>query len=148
MKIPGTLPGIEYSIVLNLGLLGDTASNNHSNMDAGTFVFELNGVRWVVDPGNQDYNELEQAGFSQWGRCQECPRWTLLTKGNHGHSTITVDNARHNVKGYAPITEFHAGKKPEVTIDLTEIFTGHLKSIQRKFIKESNRSLRSGSISK
>ena len=36
-------------------------------MDAGSFVFELNGVRWAIDPGVQDYNALEQAGFDLWG---------------------------------------------------------------------------------
>ena len=39
-------------------------------MDGGSFIFELNGVRWVVDPGNQDYNDLEQTGFDLWGKCQ------------------------------------------------------------------------------
>ena len=34
----------------------------HGNMDAGTFVFELNGVRWVVDPGNQSYYPLNKIG--------------------------------------------------------------------------------------
>ncbi len=120
---------------------GGSASVNHGNMDAGTFILELDGVRWVVDPGTQSYNDLEQAGFDLWHMCQDCQRWTLLTKSNKGHSTLTVDDARHNVKGYAPITAFKVGKKPEVTIDLTEIFTGHLKNAFRKFTKESNRSL-------
>ncbi len=120
---------------------GGSASVNHGNMDAGTFILELNGVRWVIDPGTQNYNQLEQAGFDLWHMCQDCQRWTLLTKSNKGHSTLTVDDARHNVKGYAPITEFKDGKKPEVTIDMTEIFDGHLKSALRKFVKESNRSL-------
>ncbi len=120
---------------------GGSASVNHSNMDAGTFIFELDGVRWVIDPGTQNYNDLEQAGFDLWHMCQDCQRWTLLTKSNKGHSTLTVDDARHNVKGYAPITGFKDGKKPEVIIDLTEIFKGHLKSALRKFVKESNRSL-------
>ena len=30
---------------------GGRGSVNHGNMDAGSFVFELDGVRWVVDPG-------------------------------------------------------------------------------------------------
>ena len=120
---------------------GGSASNHHANMDAGTFVFELNGVRWVVDPGNQSYNELEQAGFDLWDGCQTCQRWTLLTKSNKGHSTLTVDDARHNVKGYAPITDFKDGVQPEVTIDLSEIFTGHLKNAFRKFVKENDHSL-------
>ena len=120
---------------------GGSASVNHGNMDAGSFVFELDGVRWVIDPGTQNYNELEQAGFDLWNSCQESQRWTLLTKSNKGHSTLTVDDARHNVKGYAPITAFKDGKKPEVTLDLTEIFAGHLKKAERRFAKENDHSL-------
>lgn len=120
---------------------GGSASNNHGNMDAGTFVFEVDGVRWVVDPGTQDYNDLEQAGFNLWGMCQDCQRWTLLTKGNFGHSTLTVDSALFNVKGYAPIIDFKAGNHPEATIDMSQIYKGHLEAAHRKFIKDSDHSL-------
>lgn len=120
---------------------GGSASNNHGNMDAGTFVFELDGVRWVVDPGTQNYNDLEQAGFNLWGMCQNCQRWTLLTKGNFGHSTLTVDSALFYVKGLARITNFKTGDHPEATIDMSEIYKGHLKSAQRKFIKDSDHSI-------
>ena len=114
---------------------------NHGNMDAGTFVFELNGVRWVVDPGTQSYNELEQAGFDLWSRCQDCQRWTLLTKNNYGHSTITVNNALHNVDGYSPITDFKAGDNPEATIDITPAFFDNLEIAHRRFAKDSPQSL-------
>jgi hypothetical protein len=98
-------------------------------------------VRWGIDPGSQNYNKLEQAGFNLWASCQECDRWTLLTKSNKGHSTLTVDDARHNVDGFASVTEFKAGKKPEVVFDMSEVFEGHLKSASRKFKKESDHSL-------
>ena len=120
---------------------GGSGSNNHGNMDAGTFVFELDGVRWVVDPGTQNYNDLEQAGFDLWGMCQNCQRWTLLTKGNFGHSTLTVDSALFNVKGFAPITAFKDNDHPEADIDMSEIYKGHLKAAQRKFIKDNDHSI-------
>jgi len=123
------------------GAKGGRGSNNHGNMDAGTFVFDLNGIRWVVDPGNQGYHELEQAGFDLWDTCQVCQRWTLLTKNNFGHSTLTVDDALHNVSGFAPIIEFKTNPLPEATIDLSEIFQGHLKSAQRKFTKDTDFSI-------
>lgn len=120
---------------------GGSASLSHGNMDAGSFVFELNGVRWVIDPGVQDYNDLEQAGFDLWGMCQSCQRWTLLTKNNFGHSTLTVDDALFNVKGKARIIDFKSGSNPEATIDMSEIYAGHLKDAQRKFIKDSDHSI-------
>jgi len=123
-----------------LAVKGGSANISHGNMDAGTFIFELNGVRWVIDPGNQPYYPLNRIGFNLAGHCQDCPRWTLLTKRNTGHSTITVNNARFIVKAHAPIIDFKTVEKPEVTIDMTEIFGDNLTSLQRRFIKESNSS--------
>jgi len=120
---------------------GGRGNLSHGNMDAGSFVFELNGVRWIIDPGTQNYNALEQAGFDLWNQTQNSPRWSLLTKGNHGHGTLTVDNARFKVSGYAPITDFKNGSTPEATVDMTDIFQGHLKSAFRKFTKDTNHSI-------
>lgn len=120
---------------------GGRGTVNHGNMDGGSFVFELNGVRWVVDPGNQAYHELEQTGFDLWNRCQECERWTLLTKNNFGHSTLTVNDQLHAVDGLATIVDFKDGAMPEATIDLTPAFRGQLKEAKRRFIKDSATSL-------
>ncbi|MCK4855139.1 MAG: heparinase II/III family protein, partial [Bacteroidales bacterium] len=89
-----------------LGAKGGKASNNHGNMDAGSFIFELDGIRWSIDLGNQSYNELEQAGFDLWNNDQDSERWTLLTKSNFGHSTISVNNQLHFVDGKATITNY------------------------------------------
>lgn len=120
---------------------GGRASVNHGNMDAGSFVFELNGVRWVVDPGTQNYNELEQAGLNLWSMSQNSQRWTLMTKNNFGHSNLTVNNALFNVDGFAPIIKYKNGDKPEATINMDEIYKNHLKSAKRKFTKDTNHSL-------
>lgn len=124
-----------------LGVKGGKAHLSHGNMDAGTFVFDLDGVRWVLDPGNQRYYLLNKIGFNLSGHCQDCPRWTLLTKKNQGHSTITVNDERFQVDGYAPITDFKDGDQPEVTIDMTDLYGGNLNSLHRKFVKESSRSV-------
>lgn len=119
---------------------GGRGSVNHGNMDVGSFVFELDGVRWVVDPGNQSYHELEKTGFNLWGRCQECERWTLLTKNNYGHSTITVNDALHNVDGYADFTDFKAGSQSRATIDMSEVFSD-LEKVIRTYAKPNDYSI-------
>lgn len=120
---------------------GGRGTVNHGNMDAGSFVFELDGIRWVIDPGNQDYYELEKTGFNLWGNCQDCERWTLLTKNNFGHSTLTVNNQLHAVNGLATIKEFKNGSNPEATIEMTPAFREGLAKAERKFIKDSRHSL-------
>jgi hypothetical protein len=82
-------------------------------MDAGPFIFELDGIRWVVDPGNQDYHEIEKTGFNLWGNSQTCQRWTLLTKNNYGHSTLTVINALHVNHGFASIVDYRSCENPK-----------------------------------
>jgi Heparinase II/III-like protein len=120
---------------------GGRGTVNHGNMDGGSFVFEVNGVRWVVDPGNQEYHELEKTGFDLWGRCQTCERWQLLTKNNYGHSTLTVNDSLHITDGLATISDFKAGANPEASIEMTPTFAGQLKSARRRFVKDGPQSL-------
>jgi hypothetical protein len=116
---------------------GGRATTSHGNMDAGSFIFELNGVRWSIDPGNQNYNTLEQAGFDLWGSCQTCGRWLLLTKNNYGHSTVTVNDSLFINNGFAPLLNFKEGNQPEATFDLSAVYGDKLKSAKRRFLKDS-----------
>ncbi|MFY0654819.1 MAG: heparinase II/III family protein [Cyclobacteriaceae bacterium] len=120
---------------------GGFGAVNHGNMDAGSFVFELNGVRWSVDPGRTNYGRIERTGFNLWGRCQDCDRWKLMNKHNFGHSTLSINNRLHIAKGKATITDFKGGENPEVTIDMSPVFEGQLESAQRRFVKDSPASL-------
>lgn len=121
---------------------GGRGKVGHGNMDAGSFVFELDGVRWSVDPGMTGrYGRIERTGFGLWDTRQEGDRWKLLNKGNFGHSTITVNNQLHVVDGKAEIVDFKKGERPEATVDLTPTFGGQLKSASRTFTKDSDRSL-------
>jgi len=127
-----------------LGAKGGSGSLNHGNMDAGSFVFELNGVRWSIDPGNQEYNKLEAImGNALWDNKQSSRRWTLLTKNNFGHSTLTINDQLHNVNGSAVMTDFTGETLlPEVAFDMTAVFAGQLKYARRKFSKIATATLR------
>ena len=114
---------------------------NHGNMDGGSFIFELNGFRWVIDPGNQGYHDLEKTGFNLWGRDQNAQRWTLLTKNNYGHSTLTVNNELHRTEGLVTVTDFKDGARPEVTFDLSPTLAGQVARASRRFIKDSATSI-------
>jgi hypothetical protein len=120
---------------------GGRGTVNHGNMDGGSFIFELDGIRWVIDPGNQSYHELEKTGFNLWGRCQDCERWTLLTKNNYGHSTITVNGELHKVDGLVELTNFQQGVNPSASFDMAPAFGGLLASASRNFVKDGSRSI-------
>ncbi|MDO6738720.1 heparinase II/III family protein [Wenyingzhuangia sp. 2_MG-2023] len=124
-----------------LGCKGGRASISHGNMDAGSFVFELDKVRWAIDPGVQGYHELEKEGFNLWSSAQTSDRWTLLTKNNFGHNTLTINNQLFNSGAYAKMIDFKEGESPEVTFDLTPVYGDNIKKAQRTFCKESGTSL-------
>lgn len=126
---------------LYLAAKGGRGQISHGNLDAGSFIFELDGVRWVLDPGNQRYFLLNKIGFQLGRYCQDCERWTLLTKNNLTHSTLAVNNARFNVSGFAPITGFSAGDRPSATIDLSAVYPTLLDGAVRTLTKENDRSV-------
>lgn len=114
---------------------------NHGNMDGGSFIFELNDVRWVVDPGNQGYNDLEKTGFDLWNKNQDSQRWTLLTKNNFGHSTISINDSLHRTEGLVTIVDFEDGDKPEATLDMTATLGDVVEKAIRRFTKDSPTSI-------
>lgn len=127
-----------------LGAKGGKASLSHGDMDAGSFVFDLHGVRWSVDLGMPNYTELEAVlGVGGlWDMKQGSKRWTLMGKNNFGHSTLTINDGLHLSTGFAPLTHFTgSGKNPEAQFDLTEVFGPALKSAKRKFTKLSAKRL-------
>lgn len=121
---------------LYLAFKGGRADNAHGNMDGGAFIFELDGVRWAIDLGNQGYHELEEyfkgVGGSLWSRTQDSTRWGLLSKNNFGHSTVTIDNALHQVSGMVEIVSFDADRGV-ADLDMGTLFGDKVKGARRSF---------------
>ena len=127
-----------------LAAKGGRAADNHGNMDAGSFIFELNGVRWSLDAGNQGYHELEEIiGGELWNSRQNSGRWNLLTKNNFGHSTLTINHEMHLVEARAMlIREDRRSDTPEVTFDLTPLYGKNLERAFRTFSRPQGNTLR------
>jgi len=123
-----------------LAAKGGRAADNHGNMDAGSFIFETAGVRWSVDPGNQGYHQLEEImGSKLWNNEQDSPRWSLLTKNNFGHSTLTVNQALHHADARVPlIAREGRSSGPSFTLDMSSVFGSGLKKAHRTFTRKSS----------
>jgi hypothetical protein len=123
-----------------LAAKGGMASDNHGNMDAGSFIFELDGVRWSVDPGNQSYHPLEEImGFDLWNNAQDSRRWSLLTKNNFGHSTLTVNGEMHRVDGRSTlIRKDIRGEVPSFTFEMTPVFGSVIELAERSYSRISD----------
>lgn len=99
-----------------LAIKAGGAAHNHGHMDAGTFVLDMDGVRWAKDLGMQDYNSLESKGIDLWSMGQNAARWQVFRLSAQAHNTLTVDGQPHNARGMATLRLLDSGV---AEIDLT-----------------------------
>ncbi|MDY3783640.1 MAG: heparinase II/III family protein, partial [Candidatus Cryptobacteroides sp.] len=121
---------------LYLGMKGGKASNPHGHMDAGSFVFEAFGVRWIREPSFSSYETNEKAlasiGKTLWALRQDSYRWKLWGYGCREHSCYVVNDKDHCVTGTATIKQVH--ESPERmggTLSMTDVFGGDLQEAER-----------------
>lgn len=88
---------------LFLGIKAGKANVNHGHMDAGSFVLDIIGQRWVSDLGRQDYHSLEKTGMNLFSMIQVSPRWTVFRLNQSSHNTLTYNGRPHDVNGVAKI---------------------------------------------
>lgn len=125
-----------------LGVKGGSASTDHAHMDAGSFVYEIKGLRWACDLQRQNYNSLESQGVDLFNMKQNSPRWDLLRDGNLGHSTLTINDAKHLVSGKAEITEVYKRSDCKgATVDLTPVLADQIEEAIRTIYLDGNDNL-------
>lgn len=116
-----------------LGFVRGSASASHGHMDAGSFVYEKNGVRWAIELGLQEYLTLESKGVDLWNNKQNSQRWEVFRIGNTGHSTLTINREKHLVAGDAKIINTYKKKNNKgVEIDLSSVFSNSVQQVVRK----------------
>lgn len=129
-----------------------TCSTAHAHMDAGSFVFEADGVRWSDDIMRPSYGAwfeaLKAAGSSSGDTSQKGLRWDTFRVNNLCHSTLvaysndgSVSGKLHPndyyVNGIATIAEvFDTPQKRGVTLDLSAPMKGQVKSAMRTVVLE------------
>jgi oligo-alginate lyase len=92
------------------------AAHSHAHMDAGSFVLELDGLRWARDLGMQDYGSLESRGIDLWNMKGDSTRWQVFRLSAEAHNTLTLDGQAHSVRGMATLRMV---AEREALIDLT-----------------------------
>lgn len=115
-----------------VGVKGGSAGDNHAHMDAGSFVMEADGIRWAMDFGAENYNQIEQAGVDLWNRAQDSPRWRVFRYNNFAHSTLTANGAMQDVAGRATIVGTTAAPDfLSAVIDLSPAYATSLAHARR-----------------
>jgi hypothetical protein len=119
-----------------------TPSASHAHMDIGSFILDADGVRWSLDLGAQDYNDLEQRGINLWDFRQGSERWSLFRYHNRGHSTLLIDDAEQVVSSQAPISEFSPDpKNAYAVVDLSATYAGQVAAATRRFALQLDRGI-------
>lgn len=115
-----------------VGIKGGTPSdNNHTHLDAGSFVMDALGVRWAVDLGPQDYSALESRGFSIWDNQQNSDRWKVYRYTNLTHNVLSVNDELFNVQGNGILKSYSdASRQMEAVFDLSTMYN-QLKYVER-----------------
>lgn len=115
-----------------LATKGGPAIQNHGHMDAGSFVYEADGVRWAVDLGAQGYYSIEKLGMSLWSSKQDSDRWKIFRLSSASHNLLTIDGHLHVAKGAGKIVTFDSNPQlPYTVIDLTEVYAGQAGTAMR-----------------
>lgn len=115
-----------------LGIKGGSPMTSHAHMDAGSFVYEYDGVRWSMDLGMQDYHSLESRGIDLWNQGEGGQRWDVFRIGNESHSTLTVNGKHHMVKSFVPLTDVWKEKKRKgARLEMTSVFAGQVADAER-----------------
>ncbi len=116
-----------------LGIKGGSINVSHAHMDLGSFVIEADGVRWAVDPGHQNYHQLEEAGLSIWNYQIDSDRWKVFRLGPEGHSILRVDGALQNFNAFAPVIKKSSNDSliGSVKVILDDVYTPKLRKLNR-----------------
>ena len=118
---------------LFLGIKGGRPSSPHGHMDAGSFIFEAEGVRWVLDPGAENYHKIESLNMKLWNMGQKSDRWKIFRIGPDAHSILRINHRPQNVNGNGilSIQERPGSPLPVIQLDLSQIYSGQAKNVQR-----------------
>ncbi|MGM9764572.1 MAG: polysaccharide lyase family 8 super-sandwich domain-containing protein [Candidatus Cryptobacteroides sp.] len=123
-----------------LGVKGGQADMSHGHMDAGSFVFDADCVRWSAELGSQNYYSIEKLNMDLWNYKPDADRWKILRYNNFNHSTLTVNDALHNPKGFTTLERvIDDGTRQGGVFDMSASLQPELKNAVRTIYLESGR---------
>lgn len=123
-----------------LAVKGGTPSGNHAHMDVGSFVMEANDIRWAMDFGMSDYNNLETNGVDLWNMGQTSERWDVFRLNNMAHNTLTINNKKQLVAGSCTVDNLvNTSDLKSVELNLTSLYQNDVTSCKRTASIVANR---------
>lgn len=106
-----------------------TPNLSHQHLDVGTFVTEVNGIRWSDDLGSDSYS---LPGF--WNSEPDGSRWRYFRNTNFSHNTLTIDGKIQYSAGRSYITDYDTeSAQPYATIDMAPVYKDQARTARRTF---------------
>ncbi len=119
---------------LYFAVKGGGAAHNHGHMDAGSFVLDMDGLRWAKDLGMQDYLSLESRGIDLWNMKPESPRWKVFRIGSDSHNTLTIGDQPHSAVAMASLRMLGEN---EASIDLARVLGVRQATRRARFFNDA-----------
>jgi oligo-alginate lyase len=130
------------SLATYVAIKGGTPNNSHGHMDAGSFIFEANGVRWALDLGAESYDKMRAAKLDLWNYSQNSNRWETFRTGPESHNILRFNNERQEISGLAEILELpdENGSMGNM-VDLSSTYKTQVEKVSRTIKLYPDRSI-------
>ncbi len=100
----------------------------HGQLDAGTFVYDYAGIRWIKELGKTPYETSVTSNYATEGG-----RWRLFRSKAEAHNTIVIQNSSTSSTGTdqkvdagASLTRFESKDKGAIAVvNMSEIYAGY-----------------------
>lgn len=103
----------------------------HSQVDVGTFVYDVLGERWAMDLGMENYN----LKLNNWG-----DTYRRRAEGQNVMLFNPDETTGQNPKGFAPKKEFVSKERGAYCIfDMSDIYPDYLSEAERGFLTQDDR---------
>lgn len=121
-----------------VGIRAGKPSETHSDLDAGSFVFDSDGIRWAKDYGTGDYSS-----FGYWDNTENGGRWKTFVKRAEAHNTLVINPGAGNefpVNYDTKITRFESSSNEAIAVmNLTSAQSRNAEKATRGFFFADNR---------
>ena len=109
-----------------LAFKGGNNRVGHWHLDIGSFIYEVNGVRWAVDLGLDNYSLPGYFGAQ---------RENYYRLNNRSHNTLVIGDKLQNLEADCKIVEFESGKEGNIiaraVADITDAYKEQVQSAKR-----------------
>ena len=103
-----------------LAIKGGSPSYNHGHADAGSFVLDIQGLRWAFDLGAENYRDVEKAigPSGLWSPEPDSKRWSVFRLGTQGHNTLMIGGKGQDPRGFATLER----DGDAIIVDLSSVY--------------------------